>query len=62
MGPYALANGYDGAELFVYTVTPTSIAEAPGSPYQVSRWRKYRCSFSQEGLCACPRGTLYRRR
>jgi hypothetical protein len=32
---YALATGYDGAELFVYTVTPTSIAEAPGSPYPV---------------------------
>jgi hypothetical protein len=32
---YALANGYDGAELFVYTVTPASIAEAPGSPYPV---------------------------
>ena len=32
---YALATGYDGAELFVYTVTPTSITEAPGSPYAV---------------------------
>jgi hypothetical protein len=32
---YALATGYDGADLFVYTVTPTSIVQAPGSPYPV---------------------------
>ena len=33
---YALGSDAKGSKLWVYTVTPTSVAEAPGSPYSIT--------------------------
>jgi hypothetical protein len=44
---YAL--NYSSGELYVYTVTPTSIQEAPGSPYKVPG------SYGVQGLIVVPR-------
>ena len=33
---YALGSDAKGGKLWVYTVTPTSVTEAPGSPYSIS--------------------------
>jgi hypothetical protein len=33
---YALGSDAKGGQLWVYTVTPTSVTEAPGSPYSIS--------------------------
>jgi hypothetical protein len=33
---YALGNDAKGGKLWVYTVTPTSVTEAPGSPYSIA--------------------------
>jgi hypothetical protein len=33
---YALGSDSNGGELWVYTVTPTSVTEAPGSPYPIA--------------------------
>ena len=33
---YALGSDAKGGKLWVYTVTPTSVTEAPGSPYSIT--------------------------
>jgi hypothetical protein len=35
---HLFAFSYASQELYVYTVTPTSITEAPGSPYKANNW------------------------
>jgi len=44
---YALS--YSAGELYVYTVTPTSIGEVPGSPYKIED------SYGLNGLIVVPR-------
>ena len=44
---YALS--YSTGELYVYTVTPTSISEAPGSPYKVAN------AYGLNGLVVVPK-------
>ena len=43
------AHSYDSAQLYVFTVTPTSITQAPGSPYQLPSWF-YNSSYGVRGL------------
>jgi hypothetical protein len=44
-----------GPGLYVYTITPTSIAEAPGSPYSISIENNQIC---QQGSYSCPYGLV----
>jgi hypothetical protein len=45
-----------GPGLYVYTITPTSIAEAPGSPYSIQTETKKTCN--QSPFIGCPNGLV----